>query len=77
MSDKEKDTVDAIQVILHLYYVEGDMNSTEALDEICHLVFLNRVRLRGHLSNGFIHFSCDNWHGYIDLLWTLFDRSRY
>ena len=31
-------TIDAIEIILQLHYVEGDMTPKEALDEICHLV---------------------------------------
>jgi len=31
--------LDAIEIVLNLHYVEGDMTHKEALDEICHLVY--------------------------------------
>ncbi len=34
-----KQKLEAIEIILNLHYVEGDMTEKEALDEICHLVF--------------------------------------
>ena len=34
----ELDKLEAIEIVLHLHYVEGDMTEKEALDEICHLV---------------------------------------
>lgn len=34
----KKDTIEAIEIVLTLHYVEGDMTEKEALDEICHLV---------------------------------------
>jgi len=33
-----EDTIEAIEIILNLHYVEGDMTEKEAIDEICHLV---------------------------------------
>lgn len=31
-------TIEAIEVILNLHYMEGDMNPKEVIDKICHLV---------------------------------------
>jgi len=31
--------LDAVEVILNIHYVLGDMDAQEALDEICHIVF--------------------------------------
>ena len=36
MNDLDRD---AIEVILTIYYVLGDMTAQEALDEICNIVF--------------------------------------
>jgi len=33
------DAYEAIEIILHIHYVLGDMTAKEALDEICHLVY--------------------------------------
>ncbi len=35
---KHEKTIEAIEIILQLHYVEGDMTPKEALDEICHLI---------------------------------------
>ena len=34
-----RDAYEAIEIILHIHYVLGDMTAQEALDEICHLVY--------------------------------------
>lgn len=34
----ELDKIEAIEIVLNLHYVEGDMTEKEALDGICHLV---------------------------------------